>query len=145
MVDDLTGAVGVARQATRADDDLSRHRVSLHELRARDEHERDGSRLPGVSSCFEVRVDASLGDGTLSRSSSRASSPISSNCARGRSCGFASTTRPRSRHDWAVRVSAKVDYALRAGVELAVAQDGACAPRPVKDELTADPGAWEKR
>lgn len=80
-----------------------------------------------------------------------------------------------------MRVSAKVDYALRASIELAAAQNGSDEPRPVKAEalrdvwiavraslrrvledvtladlaggtvpphvaeLTADPGAWEKR
>jgi len=36
-----------------------------------------------------------------------------------------------------VRVSAKVDYAVRASVELAVAQDGADSGRPVKAETLA--------
>jgi Rrf2 family protein len=39
-----------------------------------------------------------------------------------------------SRHDWDVRVSAKVDYAVRAAVELAAAQRGAEPSRPVKAE-----------
>jgi Rrf2 family protein len=36
-----------------------------------------------------------------------------------------------------VRVSAKVDYALRASIELAAAQDGVEDPRPVKAEALA--------
>ncbi|MGH2839960.1 MAG: RrF2 family transcriptional regulator [Solirubrobacteraceae bacterium] len=36
-----------------------------------------------------------------------------------------------------MRVSAKVDYALRASIELAAAQDGADDPRPVKAEALA--------
>jgi len=36
-----------------------------------------------------------------------------------------------------VRVSAKVDYALRASIELAVAQDGSDEPLPVKAEALA--------
>ncbi|MGH2944205.1 MAG: RrF2 family transcriptional regulator [Solirubrobacteraceae bacterium] len=36
-----------------------------------------------------------------------------------------------------MRVSAKVDYAVRASVELAVAQNGAESPRPVKAEALA--------
>jgi Rrf2 family protein len=36
-----------------------------------------------------------------------------------------------------VRVSAKVDYALRASIELAAAQNGADEPRPVKAEALA--------
>jgi len=36
-----------------------------------------------------------------------------------------------------VRVSAKVDYALRASIELAAAQDGSAEPKPVKAEALA--------
>lgn len=36
-----------------------------------------------------------------------------------------------------MRVSAKVDYALRASIELAAAQDGADEPRPIKAETLA--------
>ena len=50
------------------------------------------------------------------------------------SCGFACTRRASSRQDCRVRVSAKVDYAVRASIELAAAQNGADPPRPVKAE-----------
>ena len=43
----------------------------------------------------------------------------------------------RVRHDWHVRVSAKVDYAVRAAVELAAAQDSSEPKRPVKAEALA--------
>ena len=59
------------------------------------------------------------------RCSRPASRPTSSSCARARSCGCGSTARASSRHDGRVRVSAKVDYAVRAGVELAAAQERA--------------------
>jgi len=41
------------------------------------------------------------------------------------------------RHDWSVRISAKVDYAVRAAVELAAAQGSGDGLRPVKAEALA--------
>jgi Rrf2 family protein len=41
------------------------------------------------------------------------------------------------RHDWTVRISAKVDYAVRAAVELASAQGSSDGHRPVKAEALA--------
>ena len=101
--------------------------VRPHDIEVLEDHE-DGAlqalveRVARVG--FEVRIETVLGDGSPVRSSRRASRPRSSSWPRGSSCGFGCTARASSRHDERVRISAKVDYAVRAAVELAAAQQG---------------------
>jgi Rrf2 family protein len=52
-------------------------------------------------------------------------------------CGSDGHLRVHAVHHWGVRVSAKVDYAVRASVELAAAQQGEEPDRPVKAEALA--------